>query len=888
MPETPTAIGFLGGASATSAGTTIVLVANQTIPAGTFIHITGTWDNINSVTAPTITCSTVGGGTATANHATAVGSGITTTAGAGVWHQCFRVLTTSSISSGATIATLTSNQSAVKRIASAHGWSGALTTLRGTVATGTSTSGAPSAASAGTALVAGDLVIGSVSFENNSQATGDADSTNGSWSAISGQTPTTGGSANTNVGASAQGKVVSATGTQTYNPTTSNDSIACVYSVQPDPVQAAAATLAVTTAVTAVGSKPTVPMTALTDDFATTLDTGKWTNGGSATVSGGAAHFPANGYGSAQSIYSVGSYELTSSELVVEVPALPSTDTADGPFFTIELFNGPTQGPANNYLRWFYYSGTPGAGTWEPEYKNTGTQQSGTAIASGSATRWLRIKHNGTDVLWDTSPDGTTWTNRWTQSVATVNVDFTALSVAFRAGADTTNTGTFDVDNVNLPPSGGTTHSAGGTLAVTSAGVAAATRDVPVAGSLAVTAGRTAAVVAVHEAGGTLAVTANRTAAAARDVPIAGTLAVTEAGTSAGARTVSASSALVITEAALAAVTRDVPAAGSLAVTAASTAAATQAFGAGGSLAVTANRTALTAAVREALSALAVTAGRTTSAARDVPISGTLPITAAGASSAAQTQVASAALGITATLVTEAAGVAGPKEASSALAVTSGLAAVAVRGVEAAAARPITAALVAAATRTVAGAAALPVTAAATASAGAVHAASATLAVTVARTAEATKTGQQDGAGTLGVAATLTSAASVVHPASAALAVTSAQVAAAERAKAADAARPVTVGLTAAAQVVRAAEAILTATAASSADVARFVTAESRLDVTAELEALATSIRPDIPADLTVPVQDHRVLVGSGVGSGTIAVNGRETTVSVGTREVLA
>jgi hypothetical protein len=127
-------LGLLGTGSSKTAATTLA-VTNTTgalIPAGTLIHITGCWDNIASVTAPTITSSTIGGATATANHATAIGSGITTTAGSGVWHQCFRALTTASIAIGAVICTLTSNQSAVVRAAHAVGWSGVQNALRGT------------------------------------------------------------------------------------------------------------------------------------------------------------------------------------------------------------------------------------------------------------------------------------------------------------------------------------------------------------------------------------------------------------------------------------------------------------------------------------------------------------------------------------------------------------------------------------------------------------------------------------------------------------------------------------------------------------------------------------------------------------------------------------
>jgi isoprenylcysteine carboxyl methyltransferase (ICMT) family protein YpbQ len=230
-------LGLLGSTQTKTAGTTIALT-NSTgaiIPAGTLVHITGCWDNIASVTAPTVTCSTVGGGTATANHATAIGSGVTTTAGSGVWHTCFRALTTASIAIGGAIATLTSDQSAVARAASAQGWSGATSTLRGTVTTGTSTTGAPTVTTTGTALVVGDLVIGSVSFENSAQMTADADTAGGSWSSIIGVFSTGAGAA-TNVGTGAQSKVVTATGTQTFNPTNGvADTVACIYSVQPAP-----------------------------------------------------------------------------------------------------------------------------------------------------------------------------------------------------------------------------------------------------------------------------------------------------------------------------------------------------------------------------------------------------------------------------------------------------------------------------------------------------------------------------------------------------------------------------------------------------------------------------------------------------------------------------
>ena len=248
-----TSLGLLGSASSKAAATTIV-ITNSTgalIPAGTFIHIAGVWDNV-SATTPTLTCSTIGGATAIANHVT-VGSGATSTAGTGIFHRCFSAVTTGSIAIGATIATLTSNQSAVARAATAHGWSGATATPRGSVATVTHTTGSPSIATSGTAPIAGDLVIGTTVYENPAQMTGDADVLNGAWSAITGVF-TTGSTANTNVGVGVQSKVANGFGVQTYNPTGGvADTVACVYALVPATVvNAASATLAATASTAAV------------------------------------------------------------------------------------------------------------------------------------------------------------------------------------------------------------------------------------------------------------------------------------------------------------------------------------------------------------------------------------------------------------------------------------------------------------------------------------------------------------------------------------------------------------------------------------------------------------------------------------------------------------
>lgn len=65
--------------------------------------------------------------------------------------------------------------------------------------------------------------------------------------------------------------------------------------------------------------------------------------------------------------------------------------------------------------------------------KVSGTQtQIGSSIALSTTThKWLRIRESGGTTFWDTAPDGTTWTNRWS---AANPITVTALQVAISSG----------------------------------------------------------------------------------------------------------------------------------------------------------------------------------------------------------------------------------------------------------------------------------------------------------------------------------------------------------------------------------------------------------------------------------------------------------------------
>jgi len=256
-----TQLGRIGSGTATSAGTTLAIVntTGAVIPAGTLIQVSGAWDNV-SATAPALSCSTIGGASAgTAIHSTGQ-SGITSSAGAGIFHQCWRAVTVSDIASGATIATLTSNQSAVKRAGVAFGFAGATATMRNAAATtGSNTGGALTIVTPGTLPVQGDVVVFIGAWENNAIGGADTDTTGGSWSSPLGIN-TTGGSANTNVAIGGFSKVVTAGGAQSATSNASNDSTGCIVTYIPEPVtHTAAVTINVVSTLVVQGKLPNEP-----------------------------------------------------------------------------------------------------------------------------------------------------------------------------------------------------------------------------------------------------------------------------------------------------------------------------------------------------------------------------------------------------------------------------------------------------------------------------------------------------------------------------------------------------------------------------------------------------------------------------------------------------
>lgn len=233
-----TELGIVGTAENKVSGTTLAITANQIIPAGTFLALALTLDNHASTTMATVSLSSSGGGTWT-SRAGAIGSGATTTAGTGIFGVLQTCKTTTQISSGATITTVTFGNAVVGKAAVIVGYFGVENTSRNTsgFGAGNSASGAPSATtnSTGSAPVAGDLVIGTIHGETNAAPGADTDTTNGSWGTVRSFATTGGGGATTHCVVGIQHKVITANGNQTYNATTANDSVAYSMAFLPSP-----------------------------------------------------------------------------------------------------------------------------------------------------------------------------------------------------------------------------------------------------------------------------------------------------------------------------------------------------------------------------------------------------------------------------------------------------------------------------------------------------------------------------------------------------------------------------------------------------------------------------------------------------------------------------
>lgn len=171
-----------------------------------------------------------------------------------------------------------------------------------------------------------------------------------------------------------------------------------------------------------------------------TIDTTKWTVGGvwSAASGGACATMPSAG----SSLTSVNAYSFNQSSIFIEtVSYLNGAGAASGASL-FRLFNSAD---STDYVQFVI---NPPTNQLLMQYvENSAIISSSTITYDATTMRWLRLRESGSSVYFETSPDGTTWTTRFTSVSQTWVTSVKALIFAAQSGGAAT---TKCFDNVNI------------------------------------------------------------------------------------------------------------------------------------------------------------------------------------------------------------------------------------------------------------------------------------------------------------------------------------------------------------------------------------------------------------------------------------------------------
>jgi hypothetical protein len=184
-------------------------------------------------------------------------------------------------------------------------------------------------------------------------------------------------------------------------------------------------------------------LSSLVDNFNDGVIGPDWGNSyGGVTESGGKAHVPCTtGFAGLQTAYA---WTFAGASFFVKVGTVPAASTATEAYCGV-LVNGDASGTrigftikaVGNLLRMQSDVGYFDAAAVEIAYDPV-------------AHAFLRLREDGVNVYWDTSPDGTTWTNRRTLAspawIATA-VDVCALDLSAHRDAGTSDEATYDLFN---------------------------------------------------------------------------------------------------------------------------------------------------------------------------------------------------------------------------------------------------------------------------------------------------------------------------------------------------------------------------------------------------------------------------------------------------------
>lgn len=272
-----------------------------------------------------------------------------------------------------------------------------------------------------------ELVLCWAAHENGANITGDADTTSGSWGTI---ITTFNGTTATGIAMGVQGKTVTATATQTFNPTgTSSDWIlgALIFTEAP----------------------PTVALSTLIDSFdAAPISTTLWPEATSAVwdATGRAKITVDTAYSSILQTNSVGTYTLTGSGIYLKL-VLPTMGGTSIPEMLLELV--PPGGSPNNRL---YIRVGDNPATIQARKVDAAVYTTvGTDVAYSPTTHtWIRITESGGTLTYATSADGLSWNTTGTTSIPSWAI--TRVYVRISGGSTTAAVGDAFVDNVNIVP----------------------------------------------------------------------------------------------------------------------------------------------------------------------------------------------------------------------------------------------------------------------------------------------------------------------------------------------------------------------------------------------------------------------------------------------------
>ena len=187
-------------------------------------------------------------------------------------------------------------------------------------------------------------------------------------------------------------------------------------------------------------------LSTLVDNFNDNAIGANWGNSyGGVTESGGKAHVPCGtGYAGYQTAYS---WTLAGASFYVAVTTVPAASTATEAYASV-FVNAPDIATSGTRIG-FVINTVTGLLKFSSEtaYFDAGAT---TVTYSAVTHKFLRLRETGGNVYWDTSPDGTTWTNRRTLATpgwVTASVDSCALDLSAHRDAGTADEAQYDLAN---------------------------------------------------------------------------------------------------------------------------------------------------------------------------------------------------------------------------------------------------------------------------------------------------------------------------------------------------------------------------------------------------------------------------------------------------------